>query len=162
MNETGERTPATDEADKEIEFAINQAAKKVVDYMLFVNEAPITAEITSSTTFAVDFSGRGPVDKMGRSLRDFNLRSRVFEYPCSYLIYSPAFASLQPRLREAIYRQLWSVLAEDNKAGEYHHLSAKTRLAILEIIQATKKNLPDYWTVKATHPQTSATTYSRR
>lgn len=161
-NETGEHTSAPDEADKEIEYAIHQAAKKVVDYMLFVNEAPITSEITSSTTFAVDFSGRGPADKMGRSLRDFNLRSRMFEYPCSYLIYSPAFESLQPKLRAAIYRQLWNVLAEDNTADEYHHLSAKTRRAILEIILATKKNLPDYWTAKSTHPQTSATTYSRR
>ncbi|MEZ6118113.1 MAG: hypothetical protein R3C28_16295 [Pirellulaceae bacterium] len=161
-SETRKQTTASDEADKEIEYAINQAAKKVVDYMLFVNEAPITSEITSSTTFAVDFSRRGPADKMGRSLRDFNLRNRMFEYPCSYLIYSPAFESLQPRLRAAIYRQLWNVLSEDNPADEYHHLSATTRLAILEIILATKKNLPDYWTAKATHPQTSATTYSRR
>ena len=146
-----EDSPAKDDAQTkldgplELEFAIDAAAKKVVDYMLFVDETRLSSEIKSSTTFAADFTARGPVDSSGRSLRDFNLRERMFEYPCSYLIYSPAFDSLEPRLRQAIYRQLWQVLRAKEKTDEYTHLKSTTRRAILEILRATKSGLPDYW-----------------
>ena len=146
MYESEQATQRQDAVSKdELEYAIDQAAKKVVDYMLFVNEAPITSEVKSSTTFETDFTARGPTDSSGRSLRDFNLRDRLFEYPCSYLIYSPAFDSLEPRLRQAIYWQLWRVLAENVKSDEYAHLSSNSRRVILEILQTTKSGLPDYW-----------------
>lgn len=132
-------------ATQELAFTIKQAAKKVVDYMLFVNEAKLTSKIKSSTTFAREFTARGPTDKAGRSLRDFNLQSRLFEYPCSYLIYSPTFDALDDELRAAIYLQLWNVLSKNDTTEEYAHLSDDTRKSILEIVQATKEGLPVYW-----------------
>ena len=33
-----------------------------------------------------DFARRGPRDSKGRSLRDLDLNTRLFRYPCSYLI----------------------------------------------------------------------------
>jgi hypothetical protein len=134
-----------DDAKRELVFIVEQATKKVVDYMLFVGEARLTSEIKCSTTFTEEFTGRGPDDATGRSLRDFDLHSRMFRYPCSYLIYSPAFDALQPELRDAIYRQLWSVLAENIPSNQYAHLSVDTRRAILEILRSTKSGLPDFW-----------------
>lgn len=140
---TEHQTP--DAAKREIAFMVEQAAKKVVDYMLFVEEARLTSEIKCSTTFTEEFAARGPDDATGRSLRDFDLHSRMFRYPCSYLIYSPAFDALQPELRNAIYRQLWSVLVENNPSNQYAHLSVDTRRAILEILRSTKRGLPNSW-----------------
>ena len=39
-------------------------------------------------------SARGPRDRRGRSLYQLDLDRRLLKYPCSYLIYSPAFDAL--------------------------------------------------------------------
>ena len=57
---------------------------------------------------------RGPRDTKGRSLRDFDLKTRLFRYPCSYLIYSRAFDSLPGEVKDYIYERLWEIL---NSAG---------------------------------------------
>ena len=44
--------------------------------------------------FQKKFAERGPRDAKGRSLRDLNLKTRLFEYPVSYMIYSEAFDNL--------------------------------------------------------------------
>ena len=41
-----------------------------------------------------DPGGDGCGDVAGRSLRDFDLTTRLFKYPCSFLIYSPQFDGL--------------------------------------------------------------------
>ena len=65
-------------------------ATEVVDYMLFVDEAPLDG-ITGTSGFAERFGALGPRDSKGRSLRDLDLQRRLFRYPCSYMIYSEAF-----------------------------------------------------------------------
>jgi hypothetical protein len=131
---------------------VDGAAKNIVDYMLFLNESPLTSEIKPSNRFAKVFSGRQPADSKGRSLRAFNLKSRLFEYPCSYMIYSHAFATLEPELRSHIYRRLWSTLNADESSDEFKHLNNDARVAIREIISDTKTDLPAYWYA---HPKSS-------
>ena len=41
-----EQAKSQDDATPELGFIIDLAAKNIVDYMLFVNEAPLTSEIT--------------------------------------------------------------------------------------------------------------------
>ena len=65
---------------------IKHACESLVKYLLFCEEAPITTKLRGTTTFAEEFAARGPRDKKGRSLRDFDLERRLFKYPCSYLI----------------------------------------------------------------------------
>ena len=101
--------------------------------------------ITSTPGFAKDFVRRGPRDAKGRSLRDFDLERRLFKYPCSYLIYSAAFDGMPADVREYVLRRLYEVLTGADRAPEFAHLSAADRKAILEILVATKPNLPDYW-----------------
>jgi hypothetical protein len=131
---------------KELDLTIDDAAKSIVEYMLFLNETPLTSEIKSSTRFPTVFARRGPDDKQGRSLRTFNLQTRLFEYPCSYMIYSDAFATLEPVLRDRVYQRLWTTLNADPGSDEFRELSAELRAAIREIIQETKDDLPEYWT----------------
>ena len=125
---------------------IKNAATKVVKYMLFCDEAELTAPIRGTSDFAEHFATIGPFDRQGRSLRQFDLDRRIFRYPCSYLIYSDAFDGLPDEVKQQVYRQLWDVLAGDNDDEDFAHLTAENRRAILEILRETKQDLPTYWT----------------
>ena len=70
---------------------IQSAGDELLNYLLFVDEFKLTSPIVSSNRFAEQFSNLGPRDSRGRSLRDFDLDSRLFRYPCSFLIYSSTY-----------------------------------------------------------------------
>ena len=74
-----------------------------------------------------------------------DLQTRLFKYPCSYLIYSDAFDALPQSVRTRVLRRLWDVLNQTAPSDKYPHLSATDRQAIREILRDTKKGLPDYW-----------------
>lgn len=135
-----------DASPQALQDVLDAAAKRVVDNLLFVGEAKLEAAIKGSSSFAADFTRRGPFDKSGRSLREFDLETRLFRFPCSYLIYSSSFDALEPPLRERIYQRLWNVLRGQDTTDEYSHLSPEARAAIMEILQQTKPDLPEYWT----------------
>ena len=84
-------------------------------------------------------------DKQARSLREFDLNTRLFRFPCSYLIYGESFDSLHPRLRNEILQQLLLVLRGEDKSPKFKHLDEATRLAITSILASTKSNLPAVW-----------------
>ena len=86
-------------------------ADEVVDYMLFVDEAPLPAALRGRSGFAERLSANGPRDRKGRSLYELDLTRRLMKYPCSFLIYSPAFDGLPPLAKAPIYRRLWQVLS---------------------------------------------------
>ncbi|WP_210420208.1 hypothetical protein [Aquisphaera giovannonii] len=120
-------------------------AEDLVRYMLFADEAELTDPIRGTSSFAVDFSARGPRDGRGRSLRDFDLETRIFRYPCSYLIYSRAFDALPAPAKERVYLRLWEVLSGKDQTPAYARRTPEERAAILEILRETKVGLPDYW-----------------
>ena len=124
---------------------IKNAGEPVVQYMLFGEEAQLTDPLKGTSGFAEEFVQRGPRDGQGRSLRDFDLKRRLFAYPCSYVIYSEAFDTLPVDVKDYVLRRLWEVLSGQDRSKEFAHLSAADRRAILEILRATKPNLPDYW-----------------
>jgi hypothetical protein len=66
----------------------------LVAYMLFAGEAPLKDAVEGVSSFTRTFPQRGPRDRRGRSLRDFDLRARLFRYPLSYMVYSAAFDAL--------------------------------------------------------------------
>ncbi len=113
--------------------------------MLFVNEAPLAAPMKGTTTFAADFAQRGPRDKQGRSLRDFDLQRRLFKYPMSFLIYSDAFDALPEMAKKAFYSRLWSILKGEDADVEFRRLSASDRAAVLGILESTK---PEFLTLR--------------
>ena len=119
--------------------------EQLVAYMLFANEARIREPIEGTSTFTTTFSQRGPRDSKGRSLRDFELKTRVFRYPLSYLIYDEPFDALPQYALDRIYRRLYEVLSGKDQAAEYARLTGEDRKAILEILRDTKKSLPDYF-----------------
>jgi hypothetical protein len=125
--------------------ALAGTAEELVDYMLFVDEAPLANRIQGTSGFSEKFSLEGPRDSKGRSLRQFDLERRLMRYPCSYMIYSEAFDSLPSEAREAVYRRMWQILSGKDRAGKYARLSLADRQAVVEILLATKEDLPDYF-----------------
>jgi len=125
---------------------LDGAVRDLVDYMLFVDAAPLGAPIAGASTFTQTFAARGPRDATGRSLREFDLRTKLFRYPVSYMIYSELFDALPRAIRERVYLRLHDVLTGDDAGARYERLSAADRKAALEIIAATKSALPPYWT----------------
>ena len=130
------------EPSPEAATRVRDAAADLVDYMLFVDEVPLTRPVRGTSGFTERFAAPGPRDGQGRSLREFDLRRRLFKYPCSYMIYSEAFEALPASAKDAVYARLQVVLSGRDKAPRYKVLSAADRQAILEILRATKKNLP--------------------
>jgi hypothetical protein len=117
----------------------------LVKYLLFCDEPALTAPIEGTTSYAREFTARGPFDKKGRSLRDFDLQSRLFKYPLSYLIYSNGFNGLPQQTKDYVYRRLFDILTGKVQDKEFAHLTPETRQAILEILRDTKADLPEYW-----------------
>ena len=118
---------------------------EVAAYMLFADEARIRYPITGISTFTKTFPERGPRDKKGRSVRDFDLKTRMFRYPMSYFIYSEVFDHLPDVAREALYRRIYDVLSGKETGARYAKLTAEDRTAILEILRDTKPGLPAYY-----------------
>ena len=124
---------------------INSVCEAVVRYMLFQDEARLTDRVAGTSTFAADFAARGRRDAKGRSLRDFDLETRLFRHPCSYLIESRAFDALPAEAKEVVYQRLWDVLQDKAAWKDAPRLAAEDRAAILEILRETKPDLPDSW-----------------
>jgi hypothetical protein len=124
---------------------LDGAAVDLVDYMLFVYEAPLTSAVRGTSGFAEKFQARGPADGHGRSLRQLDLDRRLLKYPCSYMIYSDAFDAMPPLAKDAVYRRLWRVLSGQEPSKPYTQLLLADRRAIVDILRETKKGLPDYF-----------------
>jgi hypothetical protein len=124
---------------------LEAAMDDMAGYMLFVDEAPLEGPVKGVSTFSTTFPERGPRDKQGRSLRDFDLQKRLFKYPLSYMIYTKAFDSMPDWDRERIYQRLFNALTGKDTDPKFAKLSADDRRNVLEILRATKPNLPAYW-----------------
>ncbi|HTI43670.1 MAG TPA: hypothetical protein VL693_17715 [Vicinamibacterales bacterium] len=124
---------------------VERVAREVVDYMLFVDEAPLPARVEGGSGFTERFAARGPKDSHGRSLYQLDLTTRLLRYPCSYLIYSDAFDGLPVAARDAIYHRMYAVLSGQDHAPRYSHLSATDRRTIIDILRETKTGLPEFF-----------------
>lgn len=112
--------------------------RRIVEWLLFCDEAALPAGgIGGAGDFERAYRARGPFDPQGRSLRDFDLRTRIFRHRCSPLIYSEAFAALPPELHAAVLRRLDEVLSAGEPPARFAHLPADERRAIREILLAT-------------------------
>jgi hypothetical protein len=124
---------------------VKEAAQDFVDYLLFIDEEPLRGPIRGTSGFAEKFSAQGPKDSKGRTLHALDLQTRLLKYPCSYLIYSEAFDALQPAAKEAVYSRMWQILSGAEKGRRYTRLKPADRIAIIDILRATKPDLPAYF-----------------
>jgi hypothetical protein len=121
------------------------ASTPLLKYLLFIGETRLNAPVRGTSPFAEEFQRRGPRDKEGRSLRDFDLTRRLFKHPLSYLVYSEAFDGLPAAFKEHLYGRLLSILTGKDRSKDFAGLASDDRRAILEILAGTKPDLPEAW-----------------
>jgi hypothetical protein len=124
---------------------IHSQGEELLQYLLFVGEAKLDSPVAGISGFQEEFPKAGPRDRRGRSLRELDLKTRLFRYPCSFLIYSDAFDALPPAARDYLYRRLHEVLTGKDQGKDFSGLSVDDRTAIFEILLETKPGLPEYW-----------------
>jgi hypothetical protein len=154
--------PSPDSLSEESRKQFEEPAEALVEYLLFANEVPLTDRIRGTSGFAQQFAALGPRDSHGRSLRDFDLHTRIFKYPCSYLIYSESFDALPEPARQFVYHRLFQVLTEQDTSPVFARLTHRDRQNILEILLATKSDLPAEWHRYDKHTARSKPNLARR
>ena len=125
---------------------IARVAEDLLRYMLFIDEFALKAPVQGTSQFAREFSKAGLKGRPGRSLRQFDLRRRLFKHPCSYLVESPAFAQLPVAVHSLVASRLNSILRATKPEENYARLGEADRKAIREILDATG---PTWWKAAA-------------
>ena len=123
---------------------IEQLADDVAEYLLFAGEQRPSVPLTPRDHFADRFASKFPRDRQGRSLGQLDLVNRLLRYPCSYLVYSPAFDGLMPATRRAIYLRMIMILTDETPRAAFDRLTAADRRAVLEILRDTKQDFPRF------------------
>lgn len=104
--------------------------------LLMVKAAPLESPIQGGSGFDAWFQKQGPRDPQGRSLRELDLKTRLFRYPLSYLVYSTSFQQLPGFAQDYLYHRIAEVLKGQDTSPDFA-LDPATRKATLEILLAT-------------------------
>jgi hypothetical protein len=124
---------------------LRSAGEPLVRALLFADEPLWTSPVRGFSGFTGNFAARGPQDKQGRSLRQFDLQNRLFRYPCSFIVYTPAFDALPPQEKEYLYRRLTEVLSGKDTSKGFDRLTPAQRQGIREILCDTKPDFAAFW-----------------
>src|SRR5690606_3977940 len=115
------------ELPEDARLQYEKPAEQLLRYLLFADEARLPdldgPTLIANSAFAREFAARGPFDSHGRSLREFDLRTRLFRYPLSYLVYSDHFDSLPEPAHSYVYRRLLEVLSGKDPSPAFAALS---------------------------------------
>ena len=121
-------------------------AEIITRYLLFADEAVLPpVGVEGDAAYKADFLRSRREAGGGLSLKDFDLRTRLFKHRCSYMIYSPVFAGLPREMKQRIYQRLGRALALEHPDQDYAYLPQAERKAIRAILRGTLKDLPDGW-----------------
>lgn len=127
----------------EVATKLDEQARIVTRYALFADEVPLpTGGVEGDAAFKTDFLKTRHAGPMGASLKDFDLKTRLFRYRCSYLIYSPVFAALPAELKSRIYARMARVLDTTHPDPTASYLPPAEKQAIRAILKATLRDLP--------------------
>ena len=121
----------------------NSHVEKLLRHLLFCGEYELKDDgVEGSIAFQDAFRTNRRENTEGRSLKDFQLRTRLFKDRCSYMIYSSSFEALPQQLKTMLYDRLLAVLKGTDAAPEFAHLSESERANILSILRETKNGFP--------------------
>jgi hypothetical protein len=118
--------------------ASGSSLDRLLRAILFADEVALEAPVRGTSDFTEEFAALEPADASGRSLREFDLRTRLFRYPVSYLIYTPSFDALPGFARDYVYDGILEALTLERLPEEFGHLASSDRSAILTTLLETK------------------------
>lgn len=112
------------------------AAEKLVDALLFRNEADLGEGLEGDEGFQRDYLAQFPKSSSGDSLADFKLYRRIFKNRCSCMVYSHAFEHLPDRVKGSTIARLKTALSDDDREIA-PHLKASEKERIRGILEET-------------------------
>lgn len=125
---------------------LDEQARIITRYLLFADEVLLpSGGVAGDKAYRADFLRTRLTGPGGESLKDFDLRTRLFKYRCSYMIYSPVFAGLPPAMKQRVYQRLGVALRLENPDADYAYLPASEKKVIREILRSTLSDLPPGW-----------------
>jgi len=123
--------------------AVDGMARTLVRYLLFADEVPLPpGSVPGDPAFKAAFLAERRPASNGAALKDFDLKTRLFRYRCSYEVYSPIFSGLPDPLKQAVYRLLDRVLAADPPDSDFAYLGEDERKVIRAILRETVADYP--------------------
>jgi hypothetical protein len=123
---------------------LDDLVRPLIRYILFADEAALPeGGIVGDPAFMQDFAQNRKPSKSGISLKDFDLKTHIFKYRCSYMIYTRQWREMPPLAKERVYALLKEALS--GKDSQYEYMPLEERRAIVEIIRDTVPDLPKDW-----------------
>ena len=133
QHEDGENLTAEHEAELE------RLAHALVRYLLFADEVPLpSGGVQGDPAFIQAFLATRRATPEGRSLKELDLKTRLFRHRCSYMIYSVAFQGLHPLVKNRVLGKLHAALAEVG-SDEYAYIEREEKRTIDKILRGTLK-----------------------
>ena len=124
----------------------NSQVNHVLKDLLFCDEMEISDDgIEGDEAFQEAFQANKKDNAAGKSLKDFNLRERLFKYRCSYMIYSQSFNALPRGIKNMLYERLYHILHDEVPHEDFAHLKDWEREIIADILLETKPDLAKAW-----------------
>jgi hypothetical protein len=118
--------------------ALDDLARQLRRYLLFADETALPpGGIQPDPAYAQDFQSTRFPARDGTSLRDLDLRTRLFRHRCSYLIHTPSFAALPPEFKNRLLAGLDAALRESGGLAEFDYLPAAEKRAIRTVLRDT-------------------------
>ena len=111
--------------------------------LLFADEAPLPeGGLTGDPGLKEAFLAAAKKSSEGASLRDFDLKTRLFQNRCSYMIHTALFQSLPDGFRRRVYQRMDRALAASPADPEFAHLRPDEKTRIRAILEETIADLP--------------------
>lgn len=124
---------------------LEDQAQGLARYLLFRDEVPLPpGGVIGGDAFRHDYQRNARV-VAGRSLKQLELKTRLYRYRCSPMIYSPVFSGLPTDFKTRVYHHLQAALQPPNASPDHPPLPPDERQAIRDILRATLSDLPANW-----------------
>ncbi|WP_395751137.1 hypothetical protein [Prosthecobacter sp.] len=124
---------------------LEERAQELARYIMFADEARFPAKgMVGDPAYVRDFLRDRKTSKAGLSLKDLDLKTRMFKHRCSYMIYTDTWKHAPKELKERVYYHMALYLREAPDA-QHAHLASAERVAIRSILKDTMTDLPAWW-----------------
>lgn len=124
---------------------IEERAQELARYITFADEAKFPAKgMVGDPAYVQDFLRDRKVSKAGLSLKDLDLKTRMFKHRCSYMLYTDSWKHAPKELKERVYYHMALYLREQPDA-QHAHIPPAERVAIRSILKDTLTDLPSWW-----------------
>lgn len=124
---------------------IEERAQEVARYAMFADEAKFPAKgMVGDPAYVEDFLRDRKTSKSGLSLKDLDMKTRIFKHRCSYMLYTDSWKAAPKELKERVYYHM-ALYLRDQADAQHAHLSPGERLAIRTILKETMNDLPSWW-----------------